>query len=146
MLEKLEFTLLMLHNKTTSINNNYKTNSLLRMNCFLLATTKITFKTFHQFEPLYKLVRSRGTGVRTQWLFIFIIFLFWHAGKWMKTQIIWRLYAQCGSYNCILCKLCSSFTLVSQLDSFTTMSPCKFWPLKHEWRSSLPQKQRWDRD
>lgn len=31
MLEKLEFTLLVLHNKT-SINNNYKTNSLLSMN------------------------------------------------------------------------------------------------------------------
>lgn len=63
----LEFTLLMLHNKATSINNNYKTNSLLRVNCcFLLATTKITFKTSDQFEPLYELVRSSSTGIQTE--------------------------------------------------------------------------------
>lgn len=41
--------------------------------CFLLATTKITIKTFDQFEPLYKLVESRGVGMQTQ-LFIVDIF------------------------------------------------------------------------
>lgn len=89
MLEKLEFTLLGLHNKTTSINNNYKTNSLLRMNSrFLFATTKIAFKTVDLFKPHYKLVKSRGTGMQIQQLFVIIIFFFLNVGRWLKTPTI----------------------------------------------------------
>lgn len=41
---------------------------------FLFATTKRAFKTVDLFEPLYKLVKSRGTGMQIQQLFVIIIF------------------------------------------------------------------------
>jgi len=75
-LKKLEFTLLMLHNKATSINNNYKANRLLSMSSyFLLATTNITFKTFDQFKLLISLNwPDPELQECKQWLFIIIFF------------------------------------------------------------------------
>lgn len=41
---------------------------------FLFVTTKIAFKTVDLFEPHYKLVKSRGTGMQIQQFFGIIIF------------------------------------------------------------------------